>query len=199
MRDRNRDSSVSIMTGYGLDGWSSSPDKEKITFFPRTVQTGSGAHRTSYPKGTAASFPKIKAKGREADHSPPYSANLYPHPPSYLHDVMLNWLSTGTTSHLKHKRWERKQSELNGGKKCFNFASYSYLRDLLFSSPIYLNLVTCSKIVSAIFIFNCLIIIIFVISRILLYITNFFVHVLYSYVSHVFYNAANFSSFLLNI
>jgi hypothetical protein len=40
------------------------------------VQTGSGAHPVSYPMGTVGSFPGVKRAGREADHSPPYSADV---------------------------------------------------------------------------------------------------------------------------
>jgi hypothetical protein len=41
------------------------------------VQTGSGAHPASYTMGTGGSFPGSKARpGREADHSPPSSAEV---------------------------------------------------------------------------------------------------------------------------
>jgi hypothetical protein len=41
------------------------------------VQTGSGAHPASYPMGTGGSFPGSKAwPGRDADHSPPSSAEV---------------------------------------------------------------------------------------------------------------------------
>jgi hypothetical protein len=41
------------------------------------VQTGSGAHTASYPMGTGSSFPEGKARpGRDADHSPPSSAEV---------------------------------------------------------------------------------------------------------------------------
>jgi hypothetical protein len=41
------------------------------------VQTGSGAHPASYPMGTGDPFPGGKARpGREADHSPPSSAEV---------------------------------------------------------------------------------------------------------------------------
>jgi hypothetical protein len=41
------------------------------------VQTGSGAHPASYPMGTRGSFPGDKARpGRDADHSPPSSAEV---------------------------------------------------------------------------------------------------------------------------
>jgi hypothetical protein len=41
------------------------------------VQTGSGAHPASYPMGTGGSFLGGKARpGRDADHSPPSSAEV---------------------------------------------------------------------------------------------------------------------------
>jgi hypothetical protein len=40
------------------------------------VQTGSGVHPTSYKMGTEGFFPKVKRQGREADHSPPTSAEV---------------------------------------------------------------------------------------------------------------------------
>jgi hypothetical protein len=40
------------------------------------VQNGSGAHPASYPMGTRGSFPGVKLPGREADHSPPSSAEI---------------------------------------------------------------------------------------------------------------------------
>jgi hypothetical protein len=40
------------------------------------VQTGSGAHPVCYPMGTRGSFPGVNRPGREADHSPPSSAEV---------------------------------------------------------------------------------------------------------------------------
>jgi hypothetical protein len=40
------------------------------------VQTGSGVHPTSYKMGTGGTFPGLKWQGREADHSPPTSAEV---------------------------------------------------------------------------------------------------------------------------
>jgi hypothetical protein len=41
------------------------------------VQTGSGAHPAAYSMGTGGSFPGGKARpGRDADHSPPSSAEV---------------------------------------------------------------------------------------------------------------------------
>jgi hypothetical protein len=67
----SKDSSVGIATGYGLD------DRMIGVRFPagatnfslhHRVQTGSGAHPASYPG--------VKWPGREADHSPPSSADV---------------------------------------------------------------------------------------------------------------------------
>jgi hypothetical protein len=40
------------------------------------VQNSSGAHPVSFPIGTGDSFPGAKRTGREADHSPPTSAEV---------------------------------------------------------------------------------------------------------------------------
>jgi hypothetical protein len=42
------------MTGYGLDGPGSIPDRARFSL--HNVQTGSGAHQASYAMGTVASF-----------------------------------------------------------------------------------------------------------------------------------------------
>jgi hypothetical protein len=73
---RSRGSSVSIVsTGWtmevrfptGAEDFSSRP----------CVQTGSGANPASYPMGTGGPFPGGKARpGRDADHSPPSSAEV---------------------------------------------------------------------------------------------------------------------------
>jgi hypothetical protein len=55
-------------------GWSSSPGRVKN--FLHVVQTGSGVHPASYPMGTGGSFSGVKRQGREADHSPPTSAEV---------------------------------------------------------------------------------------------------------------------------
>jgi hypothetical protein len=53
--------------------------------------------------GIGGSFTRIKRLGREADHSPPTSAevkknvDLYIHYPRSLHGVVFKYLSTGTT------------------------------------------------------------------------------------------------------
>jgi hypothetical protein len=49
------------------------------------VQTDSGAHPASYPMGIRGSFHGGKRPGREADHSPPYSAEFKACVEPYLH------------------------------------------------------------------------------------------------------------------
>jgi hypothetical protein len=49
------------------------------------VQTGSGAHPASCTMGTGGSFPGGKARpGRDADHSPPFSAEVKKEEELYL-------------------------------------------------------------------------------------------------------------------
>jgi hypothetical protein len=76
---KSRDSSVGIALGYGLD------DRVSRVRFPagaenfslhQRVQNGSGAHPASYPMGTRGSFPGVKWPEREADHSPPSTAEV---------------------------------------------------------------------------------------------------------------------------
>jgi hypothetical protein len=67
-------SSVGIATGYGLDDRGSGirfPAGTGNVFPFHRVQTGPGAHPTSYPIGTGFSFPGEKEVGREADLYPP--------------------------------------------------------------------------------------------------------------------------------
>jgi hypothetical protein len=75
----SRDSSAGIALGYGLE------DRGSMVRFPsgagnfsihHRVQNGSGAHPASYPMGIRGSFPGVKRPGREADHSPPSSAEV---------------------------------------------------------------------------------------------------------------------------
>jgi hypothetical protein len=72
------DSSVVIATGYGLDDGGFGvrvPLGSRIPLL-HVVQTGSEAHLASYPMGTRGSPPGVKQPGREADHSPPTSAEV---------------------------------------------------------------------------------------------------------------------------
>jgi hypothetical protein len=73
-------SSVSIVSDYGLDDRAigvRSLAGEKDFSSNLCVQTGSGAHPASCTMGTVGSFPQGKARpGRDADHSPPSSAEV---------------------------------------------------------------------------------------------------------------------------
>ena len=68
-----RDSSVGVVTCYGLDG----PGIETRwgARFSAPVQTGSGAHPVSYTMGTG-SFPGVKWPGHGVDHPPPSSTKV---------------------------------------------------------------------------------------------------------------------------
>jgi hypothetical protein len=58
---------IGVRSPTGAEDFSSSP----------CVQTGSGAHPASYAMGTGDPFPGGKARpGRDADHSPPSSAEV---------------------------------------------------------------------------------------------------------------------------
>jgi hypothetical protein len=61
----NRDSSVGIALGYGLDDLGSRVrfPAGAANFFHHCVQNGSGAHPASYPMSTRGSFPVGKAAG----------------------------------------------------------------------------------------------------------------------------------------
>jgi hypothetical protein len=61
------DRAIEVRSRTGAEDFSSSP----------CVQTGSGAHPASCPMGTGGPFPGGKARqGRDADHSPPSSAEV---------------------------------------------------------------------------------------------------------------------------
>jgi hypothetical protein len=63
------------VSDYGLDDRISIPDRGRDFSSNPCVQTGSGANPASYPVGTGGPFPGGKARpGRDADHSPPSSA-----------------------------------------------------------------------------------------------------------------------------
>jgi hypothetical protein len=71
--ERIRDSTVGITTDYGFDGRSSIPGKGIRNFSPlHSVR----AHPASYPMGTGGSLSGVKQPRREADHSPPCSAEV---------------------------------------------------------------------------------------------------------------------------
>jgi hypothetical protein len=73
-------SSVSIVSDYGLDDRAirvRSPAGAKDFSSILCVQTGSGAHPASCTMGTGGPYPGGKARlGRDADHSPPSSAEV---------------------------------------------------------------------------------------------------------------------------
>jgi hypothetical protein len=76
----SRVSSVSVVSGYGLDDRAievRSPAGAKDFSCSLCVQTGSGAHPASCTMGTGGPFPGAKARlGRDADHSPLSSAQV---------------------------------------------------------------------------------------------------------------------------
>jgi hypothetical protein len=59
----NRDSSVGIATGHGLDGWGSISGRDGGFSLLHSVQTGSWTHPASYPMGIGGSFPNGNAVG----------------------------------------------------------------------------------------------------------------------------------------
>jgi hypothetical protein len=74
---QSRRSSVSIVSDYGLDDRGSIPTEAQDFNSSLCIQTGSGAHPAYYPMGTGGPFPGGKARpGRDADHSPPSSAEV---------------------------------------------------------------------------------------------------------------------------
>jgi hypothetical protein len=76
----SRVSSGSIVSDYGLDDraiWVRSPTGAKDFSSSLCVQTGSGAHPASSPMDTGGPIPGGKVRqGRDADHSPPSSAEV---------------------------------------------------------------------------------------------------------------------------
>jgi hypothetical protein len=83
MKRWSRDSSVGLTLGYGLDNRGSRvrfPVGAGNFSLHHRVQDGSGAHSASYQMGTRSSFP-----WREADHSPPSSAEVKEWVELYLH------------------------------------------------------------------------------------------------------------------
>jgi hypothetical protein len=76
----SRVSSGSIVSDYGLDDRAigvRSPAGAKDFSYSLFVQTGSAAHPASCTMGTSGPFRGAKARpGRDADHSPPSSAEV---------------------------------------------------------------------------------------------------------------------------
>jgi hypothetical protein len=102
---RNRGSSVSIGTGYELDGRGSILGRIKTFSVLCSIQTGSEPHSSLYPMVTGALSPGVKRSERESDQSLPSSVGtnnggaVRPIP-IRLHGVVLNELSIRTTLFL---------------------------------------------------------------------------------------------------
>jgi hypothetical protein len=88
---RSRDSAACKVTGYGLktDGLEFESRWVKDFSLLHVVQTGSEAHPASCPMSTGGSIPGVKRQGREADHSPPASA-----------EVKKTWVYTSTPPYV---------------------------------------------------------------------------------------------------
>jgi hypothetical protein len=67
----SRDSSVGIATGYRLDGWGWIPGRGKIFLF-----STAGPTQPPIECVPGAISPGVKRQRREADHSPPSSAEV---------------------------------------------------------------------------------------------------------------------------
>jgi hypothetical protein len=59
----SRDWSVGMVTGYGLDSRGLILSRGKDFSLLHNIQTGSGAHKVSYPMSTGGSLPRGKAAG----------------------------------------------------------------------------------------------------------------------------------------
>jgi hypothetical protein len=65
-----------MATGYELDDRGVGVRVPVGSSFLHVVQTGSGAYPASCPMGPGALSPRVKRQEREADHSPPASAEV---------------------------------------------------------------------------------------------------------------------------
>jgi len=79
--ERIRDSLVSIVTCYGLEG--AGIESQWGRYFPPT-QTSPGAHPASYTMGTGY-FPGVKRPGCGVDHPPPSSSEVKERVELYLY------------------------------------------------------------------------------------------------------------------
>jgi hypothetical protein len=99
---RSRASLVGIATVYGLDGWGSIRGRGKRFFtIPQRQNRLWGPPGLASNKDSGLLSLGIKRLGREADHSPPCSAEVkmeqYLQSPICIHGIILNKLSIGTT------------------------------------------------------------------------------------------------------
>jgi hypothetical protein len=85
------DGAVGTATGNRLtaEGSEFEPRKGQEVSPLHVVQTDSGAHPASYLMDTGGSFPRVKWTVREADHSPPNSA-----------EVKNTWIYTATPPYV---------------------------------------------------------------------------------------------------
>jgi hypothetical protein len=75
-RIRSRNSSVSVVTDYGLYGRGSISGRGKRFSLLHSAQTGSGAHLAPYTMRNVSFLRWVKRQGLESDHSPPFSAEV---------------------------------------------------------------------------------------------------------------------------
>jgi hypothetical protein len=69
-------SSVVIVTGYGLDGWSLIPGRGKIFLFSIASNPALGSTQPPIQWVLEALSPGVKLLGHEDDYSPPASAEV---------------------------------------------------------------------------------------------------------------------------
>jgi hypothetical protein len=91
---RSRDSSVGIVTDYGLDGSGFETQHYKIFLFSTASRPALGPTQPPVQSVSETRSPGVKRYMREADHSPPLSTEwmveLYLHSPTCLHGTVFN-------------------------------------------------------------------------------------------------------------
>jgi hypothetical protein len=93
-----------MVTAYKLDGWVQFLAVQDFSLL-HSIQINSVAYPTSCPMGIRGSFPRLKRQERDADHSPPCSAEVkksgaipsLPHMSCWYSHIVQYYLSTGTT------------------------------------------------------------------------------------------------------
>jgi hypothetical protein len=65
-----------MATGWTTEGSGFQSRQNQQFSLLHVVQTDSGVHQASYPMDMGGGSPGIKRPGREADHSPPSSAEV---------------------------------------------------------------------------------------------------------------------------